>query len=106
MKRVPLLLILVATAFLSVGCGGGYYSGGYYNREYVRVGPPSPRYENYGYAPGPGYVWTPGYYAYRGNNYGWVGGSWVRPPRARARYVPGEWRHHSRGYYWRPGYWR
>ena len=56
MKR----LLLTGTVFLGTiltGCaGGGYYAS-------ARIGPPPPpRYGVMGYAPGPGYVWTDGYW--------------------------------------------
>jgi hypothetical protein len=43
----------------------------------VRVAPPAPRYEAMP-AQRPGYVWTPGYWDWRGNRHVWVSGSWVR----------------------------
>jgi hypothetical protein len=88
-------------SLLSVtGCANG--GGGYY----ARVGPPPPRYGVMGYAPGPGYVWTDGYYDYRGGRYNWVQGNWRRPPRSRSQWVPGQWTPHNRGYRFRRGYWR
>ena len=30
--------------------------------------------------PGPGYLWTPGYWAYGDAGYYWVPGVWVQPP--------------------------
>lgn len=63
----------------------------------VRVGPPEPMRE---VAPAPrrGHVWAPGYYDYRGNQYVWVQGQWLRERRGQdwreARWVErnGEWR--------------
>jgi hypothetical protein len=57
-----------------------------------------------GVCPRPGYVWRDGYYDYYGprRGYSWVGGSWVRPPRARAVWVAPGWHGHS----WRHGHWR
>ena len=34
--------------------------------------------------PGPGYIWTPGYWAYGEDDYYWVPGTWVLPPDCRA----------------------
>jgi len=59
-----------------------------------------------GSAPGPGYVWIDGYWTRRGNDWGWVGGSWVRPPRARAVWVRSEWRHEGNRYRFYKGHWR
>ena len=41
--------------------------------------------------PGPGYIWTPGYWAWGPAGYYWVPGTWVLPPRV--------------GFLWTPGYW-
>ena len=43
----------------------------------VRVGPPAPRHEVV-QAPRHGWVWSPGYWDWRGRHYRWVAGSWVR----------------------------
>lgn len=73
----------------------------------VRYGPPPPRYAVVGVAPGPGYVWTEGFWDWRGGAYVWVPGRWLRPPRPRAVWVPGAWveRPH-RGWEFRRGGWR
>ena len=42
----------------------------------VRVGPPAPRYEVVP-AARPGYVWTSGYWGWRGNRHYWVPGTYV-----------------------------
>jgi len=95
---------LLAGAFLLgatvlVGCGGGAY--------YASYGPPAPRYYGaVGVAPGPGYVWTNGYWDWRGRNWAWVDGRWLRPPRARAVWVTPEWRHEHGRYRLHRGYWR
>ena len=34
-------------------------------------------------APGDGYLWNPGYWAYGPEGYYWVPGVWVRPPAGR-----------------------
>jgi hypothetical protein len=84
-------------------CGGGYYGGGMY----VRSAPPPPRYYGpMGRAPGVGFVWTDGYWDWRGNNWYWTDGRWMRPPHRRSVWVAPEWRHDGRGYRLRRGYWR
>jgi len=84
------------------GCGGGYGSG-----YYVGYGPPAPRYYGaVGVAPGPGYVWTDGYWDWRNRNWSWVDGRWMRPPRAGAVWVRPEWRREGRGYRFHRGHWR
>ena len=99
MKRKLLTAAFVLTSAIFTACAAG---GGYY----VRVGPPPARYGVLGVAPGPGYVWTDGYWDWRGNNWFWVGGRWTRPPRARAVWVAPEWRREGRGWRMHRGYWR
>jgi hypothetical protein len=72
----------------------------------VEFAPPAPRYAVIGVAPGPGYVWTEGFYEYRGGGYAWAPGRWMRPPRAHAVWVAGSWERGHRGYEFRRGYWR
>jgi hypothetical protein len=73
---------------------------------YVAQTPPAVRVEGQTVAPGPGYIWTPGYWRWSGTNYVWVSGSWVRPPRTTAVWVAGHWVHQDRGWVWVPGQWR
>jgi hypothetical protein len=75
-------------------------------RLYVRIGPPAPIVEARTVAPGPGYVWVPGYYRWDGARYAWATGRWERPPRARARWVAGHWAHERGGWYFVEGHWR
>ena len=66
--------------------------------------PPLPVYEQ-PVVPGPGYIWTPGYWAWDGSDYYWVPGTWVMPPEVGLLWTPGWWGW-SDGYYrWNPGYW-
>jgi hypothetical protein len=51
-----------------------------------------------------GYLWTPGYWAWRGGYY-WVRGIWVRPPRAGVLWTPGYWEYAGAVYAFHPGYW-
>jgi hypothetical protein len=102
-KRVaPAAAMLMAGIVALAGCGGyGYYGG-----VYVRTPPPPLRYEVYGPAPGPGYVWINGYWSYRGNAYVWTPGRWERPPRGKHHWEDGRWERHGDGYRWREGRWR
>src|ERR1044072_3673084 len=59
--------------------------------------PPAVRVETQTIAPGPGYVWTRGYWRWGGSNYGWVPGSWVSRPRVSAVWVDGHWVRRSDG---------
>jgi WXXGXW repeat (2 copies) len=90
---------LMAGSFLSA-CGHPY--GAYY----VQEGPPPPRYAVVGAAPGPGFVWTSGYWDRRGGSWAWVEGRWMRPPRPHAVWVAPEWHHEGRGWHFHPGRWR
>ncbi|HET7162657.1 MAG TPA: hypothetical protein VFI32_08325 [Rhodanobacteraceae bacterium] len=67
--------------------------------------PPLPVYEQ-PIAPGPGYIWTPGYWAWDpAYGYYWVPGTWVMPPEIGLLWTPGWWGW-SDGYYrWHAGYW-
>ena len=62
MKQKLLAAGFVFFGTILAGCGG--YSG--YGGSYVRYGPPPPRYGVIGRAPGPGYVWTDGYWNWSG----------------------------------------
>jgi hypothetical protein len=75
-------------------------------RLYVQVGPPPPLVEARVIAPGPGYVWVPGYHVWSGGAYVWRPGAWVRPPQARARWAPAHWERDRRGWYLVEGRWR
>jgi hypothetical protein len=98
MKRKLLAAAFLMTSTISVGCAGGAY--------YASFGPPPPRYGVAGVAPGPGYVWTDGYWNWTGGNWAWVGGRWMRPPHPGAMWVAPRW--HQEGRRWRRerGYWR
>lgn len=73
---------------------------------YVRSRPPAVQTEFLGAAPGPDYIWIRGYHRWEGNVYVWTPGRWERPPRARAKWVDGRWRHDRNGWYWVEGRWR
>src|SRR6266436_1205865 len=65
--------------------------------EIVTEAPPAPQVEVRIEAPGPGYVWTPGYWAWHGR-WVWVGDRWIFPPHRRAYWVAGHWDRGPRGY--------
>lgn len=54
----------------------------------VRVGPPPPRVEVVPAARS-GYVWTPGYWAWRNHRHVWTNGVWVRERRGYVYRQPG-----------------
>jgi WXXGXW repeat (2 copies) len=55
--------------------------------------------------PAPGYLWTPGYWAYGDAGYFWVPGTWVLPPTAGVLWTPGYWGWRDGIYAWNAGYW-
>jgi hypothetical protein len=56
--------------------------------------------------PAPGYIWTPGYWAYDDQaGYYWVPGAWVLAPYTGALWTPGYWGWGNGGYFWHAGYW-
>jgi len=55
--------------------------------------------------PEPGWMWTPGYWAYGDDGYYWVPGTWVPSPYVGALWTPGYWGWGSGLYVWHPGYW-
>jgi hypothetical protein len=58
--------------------------------------------------PGPGYIWTPGYWAYdRDDGYYWVPGTWVMAPFPGALWTPGYWGWDPAVavFVWHRGYW-
>lgn len=55
--------------------------------------------------PAPGYIWTPGYWAWGPDGYYWVPGDWVMPPRIGFLWTPGYWGWGGGFYVWHAGYW-
>jgi hypothetical protein len=68
--------------------------------------PPLPMYAQ-PIAPGPGYIWTPGYWAWDPGygDYYWVPGTWVMPPQIGLLWTPGWWGWSNGFYRWHAGYW-
>jgi YXWGXW repeat-containing protein/sporulation related protein len=66
--------------------------------------PPLPVYDQ-PLCPGPGYLWTPGYWAYAAGDYYWVPGTWVLPPAVGLVWTPGYWGYEGQRYVWHAGYW-
>ncbi len=56
-------------------------------------------------APGDGYLWNPGYWAYGPEGYYWVPGVWVRPPMVGVLWTPGYWGWGGAAFIWHEGYW-
>ncbi len=57
--------------------------------------------------PGPGYVWTPGYWDWSDADadYYWVPGTWIEPPGLGLLWTPGYWRFYDGRYLFSDGYW-
>lgn len=88
---IAVLAAASAGAFVPTVAGAETYT-------IVRVAPPAPVQEVIP-APRHGWVWAPGFYDYRGNQYVWVQGHWMRERSGHewreARWVEtrhGEWR--------------
>jgi hypothetical protein len=71
----------------------------------VDIGPPALPVYPQPVIPGPGYIWTPGYWAYGPEGYYWVPGTWVLPPQPGVLWTPGFWGFETGAYHWHPGYW-
>ena len=71
----------------------------------VRIGPPALPVYAQPIAPGPGYLWTPGYWGWNDDGgYYWVPGTWVVAPIGML-WTPGYWGWGGGFYAWHPGYW-
>jgi hypothetical protein len=72
----------------------------------VPIAPPPMVVETPVPAPGPAYVWTPGYHRWDGRAYVWVPGVWVAAPWPGARWVPPHWVRRHGGWVFFEGHWR
>jgi hypothetical protein len=71
----------------------------------VRIGPPALPVYAQPICPGPGYLWTPGYWAWTdADGYYWVPGTWVIAPVGML-WTPGYWGFAGGFYGWHAGYW-
>jgi len=74
------LLALVMLAVPATSFGGVILS--------VAIAPPVLPVYAQPICPGPGYMWTPGYWAYGPAGYYWVHGTWVLAPYVGALWTP------------------
>ncbi len=109
--RRALLLALGASSLLSacivVPARGPYGAGAPQPPEedgVVGVEPPPPQTEVYIAAPGPGFFWIAGYWAWLGGRYVWIRGRW-EAHRPGWRWAPHSWYRHGRGWRAAPGRW-
>ncbi len=97
-KLVPVLMMAaLAQLTLSLASAQVFVS--------VRIGPPALPVYVQPACPAPGYLWTPGYWAYGSMGYYWVPGVWVTPPRVGLLWTPGYWGFAGGFYGWHGGYW-
>jgi len=116
MTRSPYLLMLVSLALVSCAEQPATVTTTTTTQEVTTTGParevlvtrapPSVRIETQTAAPGPGYVWTTGYWRWIGTDYVWVSGSWVVRPRPTAVWLAGHWVHRPGGWVWIAGHWQ
>jgi hypothetical protein len=97
-RKYALAGVLALASLAATGCGEAGLR--------VRIGPPAPIVESYGAAPGPGYVWQPGYQRWDGRAYVWAPGRWAQPPRGRRRWEPGRWQQRRGNWVYVEGRWR
>lgn len=71
MQRKSLLAAAFAAALMGFGAAHAQYNA------IVSMAPPPPRHEIVP-APREGWIWAPGHYEYRGEDYVWVQGHWLR----------------------------
>jgi hypothetical protein len=71
----------------------------------VRIAPPALPVYVQPPLPAPGYIWTPGYWAYGDDGYYWVPGTWVEPPQPDVYWTPAWWGWNDGVYAFHPGYW-
>jgi hypothetical protein len=68
--------------------------------------PPPPRPETIPERPSGAYVWIPGYWDYRDNQFRWVDGRWDLPPKPDLTWVPTHWESRDNRYVLVAGFWR
>lgn len=97
---IPALLLCAAPALSQAAIGIGIGVS-------VNIAPPVLPVYAQPELPAPGYLWTPGYWAWDGgaNDYYWVPGAWVEPPSAELLWTPGYWGWNNGAYLWNAGYW-
>jgi hypothetical protein len=96
--RVAASALALAGALALSACEHTVYWAG------VSVGPP-PLGGPVGLAPGPGFVWTDGFYDWRGGSWAWRPGRWARPPHPGYVWRRPTYERYRNGYRMHPGRW-
>ena len=99
-------ILLASVSFLGVAAAAPLAQARMVCTEVVdEAPPPLPEYDQPP-IPGPGYVWTPGYWSYADDSgYYWVPGAWAQPPRPGLLWTPGYWGWRNGVFAFNPGYW-
>jgi hypothetical protein len=72
----------------------------------VEAPPPAVIQETVPVAPGPAFVWTPGYWSWSHQHYVWRHGRYRRAPFAGAVWETPRWAAHGHRWHYRRGHWR
>ncbi len=99
--KIAAMLLLLLTALASPSTSHAQIAVGVS----IHVGPPALPVYVQPPCPAPGYIWTPGYWAYGPVGYYWVPGTWVMAPAVGLLWTPGYWGWSGGGYLWHAGYW-
>ena len=95
--------LLLATLWLAAAAGLAPAVGSAAVLVDIDVAPPPPRVEVVP-AARPGYVWAPGYWAWRRHRHEWVGGRWIVERRGY-HWVPDAWVVNGPHYHYVRGHW-
>ena len=106
MKEMRINSLIVAL-FAVLGLGGAFDRANAQIVLSVGIAPPALPVYVQPAIPEPGYIWTPGYWAWNADieEHYWVPGAWVLPPRAGLLWTPGYWGWSGGAYAWNAGYW-
>ena len=98
---------MIVALFALLGLGGAVDKANAQLVVSVGIAPPALPVYSQPPIPGPGYIWTPGYWAWNASitDYYWVPGAWVLAPRPGLLWTPGYWGWSNGAYVWNAGYW-
>lgn len=94
MKKQLLSMAIAGCLIGATGCAGGYVATQPADVVYTRPA-----------APGAGYIWIDGDWAWSGGTYAWHEGHWGRPRGGRT-WERGHWQSGGHGYRWQRGHWK